>query len=318
MINKFALLFIIIGIAFPATNLISSHSVGAQETIQVVPASSDALLSAAKEQYQKGNYQQAVDLSTQAIKANANNINAFYYRGIARLEIEIKKPSFTPGSLTSIDTDLTRVIELDPSNYEVYFYHGLAHYKQFSSPSEFSLLVSVNQDMNIQLRYHYRENLDKAESSFKKYIEINPKGRKEAYLYLIDLLIIPYSSADGVRPYLDKLIGDKGDKNDSNLYLLEGLYYTNNSQSLQVNKQIESFNKSIIINSNNVYAYYYRGNAYASLKNAQSAIDDYTKAIQIAPKFAKAYEQRSKIYESIGDNESATRDKHKADTLSQS
>lgn len=48
--NKFTLLFLIAGIAFPATNLISAHSVGARETIQVIPTSSDALLSAAKEQ----------------------------------------------------------------------------------------------------------------------------------------------------------------------------------------------------------------------------------------------------------------------------
>jgi tetratricopeptide (TPR) repeat protein len=329
--NKFALLFLITGIAFPATNLISSHSVGAQETIQVVPASSDALLSAAKEQYQKGNYQKAVDLSTQAIKANANNVNAFHYRAISRLALQ--KKSFRVSSLYLIQQDLSRVIELDPSNRDAHYYYGLASYKIFLSFTGSSFLSVGYSEPGLHRTKWYRESgdvyqnnfqsdaTDQANNSFKKYVEDNPTASNESYLYYADSQIIQigYGSIENIKLTLDK-VKDKDTNPD--VYFLRGMaychkyvLYTNDNEIREIQEGLENFNKSIELRPNNPAAYFFRAKTYVKLKNIQSAIEDYTQVIKLLPQEAAAYRERAKIYQSIGDSESAAKDEHKADTL---
>ena len=75
--NKLIVLPLLTGMLFSTVNLVNAQSTQDREVPQVeaVPVSSEALLSAAKEQYHQGNYKKVVDLSTEAIRANANNIN---------------------------------------------------------------------------------------------------------------------------------------------------------------------------------------------------------------------------------------------------
>lgn len=313
--NKLIVLPLLTGMLFSTVNLVNAQSTQDREVAQVeaVPVSSEALLSAAKEQYHQGNYKKVVDLSTEAIRANANNINAFYYRGIARLELGIAKPSlFTEELLGSINADLSRVMELDTLNSEVYFHHGRANYFYVRLKLNSSSLLSVN--TNDENYYNYQIVLASI-NSLKKYLETSHKVKKETYLYLTDAII--YIGSGEAKPYLDSYSNSISVMKDADFYLLKGLAGLKYEQGNESYKnRIENFGNVISIDPNNVYAYFFRAKVYVRLNDIQSAIDDYSQVIKLKPNFKLAYEERAKIFELIGDRKRAANDLNQVERLS--
>jgi tetratricopeptide (TPR) repeat protein len=326
--NQFALPFLIA--ALGTVDLSNTQLVRSQESLQVAPNNSDTLLSAAKDQYGKGNHKQAIDLASQAIKANANNVNAFYYRGISRLALQRK--SFQIKSLRLIHQDLSRVIELDPSNRDAHYYYGLASYKIFLSYTGSSFISVGYSEPDLHRTKWYRDQsgdywnnfqsdvTSQANDSFKKYVEDNPTALNESYLHYADsqIIHIGYGSIENIKLTLDK-ISNKDTNPD--VYFLRGMAYYNkyvhsdNNEIREIQEGLENFNKSIELRPNNPDAYFFRAKTYVKLKNIQSAIEDYTQVIKLLPQEAAAYRERAKIYQSIGDSESAAKDERKADML---
>jgi tetratricopeptide (TPR) repeat protein len=328
--NKPILSLLVLTAALGTVNLSNTQPVRGQESLQLAPNNSDTLLSAAKDQYGKGNYKQAIDLASQAIKANANNVNAFYYRGISRLALQ--KKSFKVSSLYLIQQDLSRVIELDPSLLDAHYYYGLANYKIFLLFTGSSFMSVGYSEPSLHRTKWYRESgdvyqnnfqsytTDQANNSFKKYVEDNPTALNESYLHYADSQIIQYhDSLENINLTLEK-VKDKDTNPD--VYFLRGMaychkyvLYSNDNEIREIQEGLENFNKSIELRPNNPDAYFFRAKTYVKLKNIQSAIEDYTQVIKLLPQEAAAYRERAKIYQSIGDSESAVKDERKADML---
>ena len=328
--NKFALPFLIA--ALGTIDLSNTQLVRSQESLQVVSNNSDTLLSTAKDQYGKGNYKQAIDLASQAIKANANNVNAFYYRGISRLALQRK--SFQIKSLRLIHQDLSRVIELDPSNRDAHYYYGLASYKIFLSHTGSSFISVGYSEPDLHRTKWYRDEsgdywnnfqsdvVEQANNSFKKYVEDNSTALNESYLHYADsqIIHIGYGSIENIKLTLEK-VKDKDTNPD--VYFLRGMAYyqkyvrSSDNEVKKIQEGLENFNKSIELRPNSPDAYFFRAKMYVKLNNIQNAIEDYTQVIKLLPQEAAAYEQRSEVYKLIGDTESAVRDERKADMLKQ-
>lgn len=71
---------------------------------------------------------------------------------------------------------------------------------------------------------------------------------------------------------------------------------------------IETYTEAIKYNTENFEAYYYRGNAKASLRRYKEAIEDFSKAIEIHPKYADAYANRGQMKFYLDDNNGACDD----------
>jgi len=78
---------------------------------------------------------------------------------------------------------------------------------------------------------------------------------------------------------------------------------------------IETYTEAIEFNSENFEAYYYRGNAKASLRRYKEAIDDFSKAIEVHPEFADAYANRGQMKFYLDDNKGACDDWKIAESL---
>jgi len=68
---------------------------------------------------------------------------------------------------------------------------------------------------------------------------------------------------------------------------------------------IADFNKSILINFRNGYAYNNRGTVKAALHDYEGAIADYNSSIIINPYFADAYLNRGVVKNTLGDKNGA-------------
>ena len=69
-------------------------------------------------------------------------------------------------------------------------------------------------------------------------------------------------------------------------------YFNKGIETIDLNKKIEYYDKSIELNPNYTVVYSYKGNALYSLKNYEQAIDCFNKAIEINPKFSEAYNNK--------------------------
>ena len=78
---------------------------------------------------------------------------------------------------------------------------------------------------------------------------------------------------------------------------------------------IDTYSKAIEYNTENFEAYFYRGNAKASLRRYKDAIEDFSKAIEIHPKYADAFANRGQMKFYLDDNDGACDDWKMAESL---
>lgn len=76
----------------------------------------------------------------------------------------------------------------------------------------------------------------------------------------------------------------------------------------QQQREIQHYNKVIIMNPHDFMAYYNRGIAYSIIGQYQNAIRDYNEAIHLKPDYAEAYNNRGNIYGQHGQYELAIKD----------
>jgi len=164
----------------------------------------------------------------------------------------------------SVD-DLTKFIDLNPSNTSAYFNRGLSKSKL--------------------------KDYDGALLDYSKVIDLDPsntsayfnRGLSKSYLKQYDAAIEDYSKAIDLDPS-------------------DGSAYTNRGTAKYYLKQydaaIEDYSKVIDLDPSDASAYYNRGTAKYYLKQYDAAIEDYSKAIELDPSYARAYNNRglSKSY----------------------
>ena len=83
-------------------------------------------------------------------------------------------------------------------------------------------------------------------------------------------------------------------------------------QQENLQKKIEYFTKSIVLDPNYIIPYYNRGSAYNDLQNYKESIQDFNKAIELNPNYGKAYNNRGVVYNALGEYQKAIKDFNKA------
>lgn len=79
------------------------------------------------------------------------------------------------------------------------------------------------------------------------------------------------------------------------------------SQEYEYKRRIQEYTGRIKFNSNDIKAYYERGDSYLSIEEPESAFKDYTNSIRIDSKFSPGYVGRGNIYRLKGDKDAALR-----------
>lgn len=140
--------------------------------------------------------------------------------------------------------------------------------------------------------------------NFSKVIEINPKF-KETYFY---------------RGMLYMLLGDKMVE-----YGRQGLDAKNMMKlkkdyeiSQLYKNAVSDLSKAIKLDSNNIDAYYIRGQVYRELEDYKNAIEDFNKVIKDSPNAYNAYYSRGLCYQALNQEKEAQADFDKAKELGRS
>ena len=94
----------------------------------------------------------------------------------------------------------------------------------------------------------------------------------------------------------------ENDNNNLEAYYGRGEAYY---QLEDFNKAVKDFDKVLEINPQDAQAYLYRGYAYAGLNKYENAIEDYSKSIDLNPDNANAYHNRGNAYKNIEQTDKA-------------
>lgn len=268
------------------------------------------LLAKGHDVYDEDNYSKAIELYTEAMNANPNYDEAYYWRASAKYALK-KYSEAIP--------DYDKAIELNPNNDEAYYYRALTNYNlgdYEKTLPDFDRAIELNPDvasMNYwrgEAKYSLKRYED-AILDFTKSLELKKNdgysynGRANCYYMLkkykearidytkaIELLpdeaptyrrwrgICNYNlnfaqeALDDFKTYLAK------DANDSYILLMAGhsLYVLEDYQ-----QAIEYYNKAINVKSDYTEAYYWRGYSYFNLGKKVEAKRDVDKAVSLDP-----------------------------------
>ena len=268
------------------------------------------LLSKGHDVYNQVNYEKAIELYTEAMKANPNYDEAYYWRASAKYGLR-KYNEAIP--------DYDKAIELNPNNDEAYYYRALTNYNLGAYEKalpDFDKAIALNPDvasMNYwrgEAKYSFKLYED-AILDFSKAIDLKKNdgyafnGRANCYYMLnkykearidytkaIELLpdeALTYRRWRGICNYnlnfAQEALDDfksflTKDGNDSYIQLMAGhsLYVLNDYQ-----QAIEYYNKAINLNPDYTEAYYWRGYSYFNLGKKTEAKRDVDKAISLDP-----------------------------------
>ena len=230
---------------------------------------------------------------------------------------------------------LSKAIQSDPNNWEIYHYRGRAYYRRgndSNSSEDYSLAIEdytkalgMNPD-NWEIyqdrgkAYYYRgydlsstEDYSLAIEDYSKAICLNPdnweiyQDRGRAYYNRCFLL---HSKEDYSRAIEDHTKAIELNPDNWEIYHDRGKDYNNRGVLLHSNEDfsraIEDYTKAIGLNPDNweIYqdrgkAYYNRGGPLDSNEDYSRAIEDYTKAIELNPDNWEIYYYRGLAYRSI-------------------
>jgi tetratricopeptide (TPR) repeat protein len=249
--------------------------------------------------YYFGQYQEAIEDCSQAIKINsyfawAYNIRGMTYHKLCENHLAIK--------------DYNQAITMR-SDYEAAYYNRGNTYRDLGDTQ--AAIEDYNQAIKIDpnyarayenrgYTYHKLGNYQEAINDYNKSIQLAPdantyNNRGNVYYDLGDnpAAIEDYNQAIKLNPNLAWAYNNRG----------LSRYALNEYQVA-----IEDFCQAIQINPNYENAYYNRGLSYANLENHQAAIADYNQALQIKATYTKIYYDRGLAYYNLGDYQASIRD----------
>ena len=236
------------------------------------------------QQWERGDYRQAISFYEQAIQLNPNYAEAYNNRGAAKRNL---------GDNQGAIVDYDQAIQLNPNLAGSHYNRGSAkrNLRDYQGA-----IVDFNQaiqlDPNLALAYTYRgaTKTDLGDNrgaivDYNQAIQLNPNfaysyyGRGIAKRKLGDNrgAIVDYDQAIQRDPNLVEAYNNRGNAKH-NLGNYQGA--------------IVDYNQAIQLNSSLAEAYYGRGNVKSDMEDYQGAIADYDRAIQLNPNFALAYGTR--------------------------
>lgn len=134
---------------------------------------------------------------------------------------------------------------------------------------------------NLGILYEKLKDLEKAELSYTKAIEISPQS--DFYYNLGEVLVALQEWDRAIKVFKIVL---KEDPKDSNCYFNIGVCYYNKDE---INLAIDNFQQAVNINPQDLFAHFYLGNIYQSRGLTKFAIDSYNKVLSISPDYSWAY-----------------------------
>jgi tetratricopeptide (TPR) repeat protein len=273
------------------------------------------------------NYEQAIPLLDNAIKADPEYALPYYYRGIANDHT---------GNKDQAIIDLTKAIELDSEQEikldESYFYRGAVytHLKEYQKAiSDFTRAIELGGTIIETSRYYAYRGLAYAYSKeFEKGLEdcntaVGTGYDPNAYLFRgymysewnrYELAIDDYTE---VIAFIQSF-----SENAQALGACDYFYpaYTGRGQAYfemgEMSKALDDLDNAVIYNSGQVTPLIFRGDVYTALGEYEKALADCNQAIEMKPDYAKSYFHRGLTYAETGDTDKAIEDLEKCIELS--
>jgi|GEM_PF-421083 len=257
------------------------------------------------------NYDEAIDLYTQAIEADPTYANAYVGRALANssgygdyataitdleqaVELDptyaeaysvLGQFNFFEGNYDAVESNLNRALELNPSDVNarrVLADYFISNGRYTDAEAQYSAILDNTENLDPDMRYDARlgiaytqeatGNTDEAQLILQEAIEINP-DRFEAYSRLGNMHVYQ-GKFDSALDFLNTAL----DKNDTSadIYNNRGLA---NLGLQNYTDAVNDFDSSLQLNPSRPDTYIGRGRAYSAVGNYVSAIADFSQAI---------------------------------------
>ena len=291
--------------------------------------------------FEKEQYQEAIENFTKAIKLKPDYAEAYNKREVAKDKLR---------ELEEVIKNYTEAIKLNPKDASAYNHRGVAKYKlrdfqEAIKDFDEAIKLKPKSDNVYYNRGNSKANLEMYEEAIEDYnqaIKLNPKDAdaysnrgvsisrlgkfKEAIkdfdeaIKLNPNYALAYYNRGSDKTRLGeykKAIEDfreaiKLNPNDAESYNNQGTAKNNLGRSEEA---IEDHTEAIRLKPDYVDAYYNRGNAKYKLERFKGAIEDYNQTIKLKSDYAKAYNNRGITYRKLGKETDAIKDFQKANEL---
>lgn len=264
-------------------------------SIPNTPKTAREFLQLGIERIDKGDYQEAIQILTQATKAQADYSVAFNDRCLAFLHQQQYHQAMSGDKQLRVYADCIQAINLTPNDAEVYLNRGVAYYRQGNYPAAIADHTQAIALKPSDFRAYYNRGLAfAAQGNYREAIED----------YNTALTQTPRTmSVDFADIYNDRGL--------ARLRLRE------------LDAAMEDFNLAISLNSNDYRAYFNRGCACGKNGDHLGAVRDFSAAIRLKPSYASAYVNRGVARHRLGYHQGAIADlqtasqyfEHKGETL---
>jgi PQQ-dependent catabolism-associated CXXCW motif protein len=237
---------------------------------------------------EKGQYDNAIDDFTKAIKLAPNNANAY----LQRAQASASKEDY--GQAIS---DFTKAAALDPTKS--------AGVQAILRNREYAAGYNT-----LGMAYYSNKDYDHAISDFDQAIKFDPNNA--TYHYSRGMAY--YSNKDYDHAISDYDQAIKFDPNNATYHYNRGMAYYSNKD---YDHAISDYDQAIKFDPNNATYHHNRGMAYHRSKDYDHALSDCDRAIKLDPNNADYYNERGLIYIAERDYDHAVQDFSKAITLQQ-
>ncbi len=263
-------------------------------------------------------FEASISFLNQAIERDSLLSYAYYYRGIARANLNdldgaagdyltaqkldqanidaLKKGAIVLSKLENFEAAIesyNKLLELDPSNTDAFLNRGSFKMKIFDYPGaidDFTSAISLDDKQaeayfNRGKSYANAEAYEKAITDFNKAAQLNYNIAGSNYNS--GLASLRLNQPQEAKKYLSKALkSDTESKHSGNAYHLLGV------MEMMQNKNgdaIDYFDKAIEIDPTYADAFYNRGIAYGLLQKPQKALNDLNKCLELGKNSSDVY-----------------------------
>jgi tetratricopeptide (TPR) repeat protein len=248
---------------------------------------------------QEQQFAESIELFNKAIELDKTEVNYFLYRGVAFEHLKDAKKAVL---------SYKQALKIDPKhrialNYLTEIYMKTAEYKlAINTLNKIMKLPNPGPELyfNRGLLYTELGEIAKAETDYKKALEINPEyGRAIEKLNNLE----HYKTIQEYTELIEK------DPKSGESYFMRALAYDSLHKFPQA---IADYSKAIELNPKVSSAYLNRGQVKKDMGDIEGALDDYTKAIDVNPNDSLNYYVRGTLRGMIADKDPNSKDNPEA------
>jgi len=225
--------------------------------------------------FEKGAYQESIDVLTKTIALDQYHIKSYMLRANAYMMLMQHQKAIP---------DLNKVVELSPGEADGYYYRGLCHYtlkEIHEAIVDFTLTIRNNPDHSNAYYwraycYYLIEKNHPAIEDYNKTLTLTPDN-SEVYYYrgLSYFDLKDFIAAENDFRLATELLPDMSEAH----FRLGWCYHLRN----ELEKAGLSYSKAIALNPSFKDAFYYRAKVYSKLNRNEEARKDIEKALELDP-----------------------------------